>query len=272
MLDHWPVAKSELIIPTCHGSTFVLDCGVENAQPVVLFHGAQANSAAWLFDVALWSTRFRLFAVDMIGEAGFSAPVRPRLAGEDHALWLDDVFAGLGITRAALIGTSLGGWLALDYASRRPDAVGVLALVCPAGIGRQKNFLLKALPLLLLGQWGKHKVREMAFGSAPKTLPEEARPLVALMDEVARVIKPRVVRIPQMTDAQLRGLHMPILTIIGGRDVLLDSQDTRERLRQSVPQAEICFIDEGRHFLPNQAPRIMDFLERSIHSFGSLSA
>lgn len=266
VLERWSVPKTELHLSTRQGSTFVLTCGPEGAPPVVLLHGSQANSAAWIHDVALWSTKFRLFAVDMIGEAGLSARVRPNLIGDAHALWLEDVFEGLGLSRAAIVGTSLGGWLALDFASRKPEAVQALALVCPAGIGRQKNFLLKALPLPLLGPWGKRKMRELVFGPIPKSFPEEVRPIADLMDAVARAIKPRVVSIPQLSDAELGKLGMPILAIIGGRDALLDSRDTRERLQRAATHAEICFIEEGYHFLPNQASRVMDFLERSICS------
>lgn len=270
VLERWPVPKTELHLPTRQGSTFVLACGPQSAPPVVLLHGSLANSSAWIPDVALWSTRFRLFAVDMIGEAGFSAPVRPALAGDAHALWLDDVFEGLGLgsggARVAIVGTSLGGWLALDYASRRPAVVRALALICPAGIGRQKNFLVKVLPLLLLGSWGRRRMWELVFGPAPKVLPQEMQPLAQLMESVGRVVKPRVVRIPQLTDVQLSKLGMPILTIIGGRDVLLDSRDTRRRLQRAAPRAEICFIEEGYHFLPDQASRVMDFLERSVSS------
>jgi pimeloyl-ACP methyl ester carboxylesterase len=166
VLDHWPVPRQEIELPTSHGATFVLACGPETAPPVVLLHGAQANSAAWLPDIALWSSRFRLYAVDMIGEAGLSARVRPPLTGGTYALWLDDVFTGLGLARAPLVGTSLGGWLALDYAVRRPARASALALICPAGIGRQKNFLLAAAPYLLLGAWGKRKIVEKVFGPA----------------------------------------------------------------------------------------------------------
>lgn len=266
VLDQWPVAKTERHLPTRQGPTFVLACGPEEAPPVVLLHGAQANSAAWMLDVALWSTKFRLFAVDMIGEAGLSARARLPLAGDAHALWLDDVFAGLELPRAALVGASLGGWLALDYASRRPGAVRALALISPAGIGRQKNFLLKVAPLLLLGSRGRRKMRELVFGPAPKTLPDEVRPLADLMEGVGRAIKPRVVRIPRLTDAELGRLRMPLLAIVGGRDVLLESRETQARLQRVVPQAEICFLEEGYHFLPDQTARVMAFLERSVSS------
>lgn len=122
----------------------------------------------------------------------------------------------------------------------------------------KRTSLLKALPLLLLGPWGKRKMRELVFGPAPRMLPEEVQPLAELMEGVGRAIKPRVVSIPQLTDAQLRKLDMPILTIIGGGDVLLDSRETRERLQRTAPQAEIYFIEEGYHFLPDQASPVMN--------------
>ena len=266
VLGRWPVAKEELQVETRFGSTFVVACGKEGAPPVMLLHGSQASSAAWLPDVARWSAQFRLFAVDMIGEPGFSAPSRPPLEGDGHALWLDEVLKGLGLGSApvALVGASLGGWLALDYASRRPGAVRALALICPAGIGRQKNFLLKALPLLLLGSWGRRRIRELVFGKAPARLPPEIQPLAELMETIGRSVEPRVVRIPRLSDAELGALGMPILAIVGGRDVLLDSRETRERLRRAAPHAEICFLEQGRHFLPDQTVRIADFLNRAL--------
>ncbi|CAD5265966.1 Carboxylesterase [Bosea sp. 62] len=263
VLAKWPVPSTQWHLPTRQGPTFVVACGPEDAPPVVLFHGSQANSAAWLLDVALWSTRFRLYAIDMIGEPGLSARVRPALAGDAHALWLDDVFAGLGLSQAALVGMSLGGWLALDYASRRPGFARALALIGPAGIGRQKNFLLKALPLLLLGGWGRRKARELVLGPFPKVLPDAVRPLAELMEDIGRAVRPRIVSIPRLTDAELAGLGVPILAVLGGRDVLLDSADTRARLQRNAPQAEICFLADGYHFLPDQTARVMTFLERN---------
>ncbi|MBX3445544.1 MAG: alpha/beta fold hydrolase [Parvibaculaceae bacterium] len=262
-LDNWPVAKRELFLPTRHGPAFAIASGPEEAPPVILLHGSMANSSAWMPDVALWSGKFRLYAIDLIGEPGFSARVRPPLDSDDHALWLDDIFEGLRLSRATLAGTSLGGWLALDYARRRPQAVRALALTCPAGIGRQKNLLLKVLPLLLLGSYGKRRIWEMVFGPAPAAPPAGTDPLTALMEAIGSSVKPRVLRIPQLTDAELRSLAMPLLAIVGGRDVLLDSRDTLRRLQRNVPHAEICFIEEGYHFLPGLAPRIMEFLERN---------
>ncbi|MDP3853941.1 alpha/beta fold hydrolase [Phenylobacterium sp.] len=260
ILDAWPVAKEELRIATSQGETFVVACGPKDAPPLLAFHGAQANAATWMFDSALWSQSFRVYSVDVPGDAGFSAPVRPPLGSEAYVTWLDEVMAALGVDRARLVGVSLGGWLALDYATRRPERIERLAVLCPAGVGAQKNLLLKALPLLFLGKWGQKKLHQMVFGSSFGDVPPAAQGFVAFMTLVATSTRPRPLKIPAFCDAALARLTMPVLAIVGGKDVLLDSEGTRRRLAAHVPRAEVRYLPEGRHVLPGQAEAIYDFL------------
>ena len=140
--------------------------------------------AAWPIQRCGWATsrpgpkHFRVYAVDIIGEAGFSAPSRPPLASEAHALWLDDVMQALSLTRASMVGVSLGGWLALDYATRRPERVESVVVLCPGGVGRQKmRIVFKTVPLRMLGP-GAGEKRANWFWDARQ--PIHPRPSVLL--------------------------------------------------------------------------------------------
>lgn len=114
-------------------------------------------------------------------------------------------------------------------------------MVCPAGIGRQKNFLLKVAPLLLLGPWGARRIREMVFGAPAGDPPPAARPLIELMRLIGHTIRPRLVKIPRLSAAELESLKMPILAIVGGRDVLLNSAETRRRLAKHTRMQKLFF-------------------------------
>ena len=165
MLGRWPVPSEQLKVPTREGETFVVACGPASAPPVLLFQGSGANAAMWMRDIASWAEHHRVYAVDVIGEPGFSAPSRPTLASDAYALWLDDVMQALGLARAALVGVSLGGWIVLDYAMRRVDRVDKVVVISPAGVGRRKaSFMFKALGLMLLGRWGRRKAMALAVG------------------------------------------------------------------------------------------------------------
>jgi pimeloyl-ACP methyl ester carboxylesterase len=259
LLTEWPVPCEQLRIPTHLGETFVVACGPKDAPALVAIHGAQANTAAYMVDAALWSKHFRVYAVDVPGEAGLSADVRPPLDTDEHARWLDDVMDGLGLKSASFVGTSLGGWLSLDYAVRRPQRIERLGLICPAGIGKQKNFLLKALPLLLLGPWGMNKMRAMIFGPRPTVVTPFLQRFGALMELIGRHIRIRNVKIPRLTDAQLAALP-PAIVVIGGKDALIDSFDTNARLEAHCPQATIRFLPQGYHYMPGQAEPVFAFL------------
>lgn len=260
ILAQWPVASTQSRVPTRQGETFVVACGAEDAPALVLLHGSMSLAATWMSDAAAWSARFRVYAVDMIGEAGLSAPSRPPLASEAYALWLDDVMQGLGLTRAAFVGASLGGWLALDYAVRRPERVERIAALCPAGIGRQKFFVLRAALSMWLGPWAVGLIRRMVFGPPPADLPPTGRALMSLFDTIRRAFRPRMERIPILSDEALRGLTSPLLVIAGGRDMTIDSNDTRRRLAHNIPGADVLFLPRTHHYIPGQAEVIFRFL------------
>jgi len=216
-LERWPVPHQQIRIPTGQGETFVVACGAESAPPLVLLHGGAGNSAMWIGEIRAFASRFRVYAIDMIGEAGLSAASRPPLATDAHCLWLDDVLRGLSINRVSIAGVSLGGWLGLDYAIRRPERVERLAVLCPGGVGHQKlGIVFATIVLRMCGRWGRRKLAERILGRAPADPPP---PIKAFMNFVALIhehFRPRMVRLPRFSDEALRRLHMPVLAVVGG--------------------------------------------------------
>lgn len=92
----------------------------------------------WAGDVAAYSRQYRVYAVDLPGEPGKSAPNRPAWDGPAYAEWLEDVLDALKIEKATLLGLSQGGWAALKFAVYQPQRVEKLVLLNPAGIAPDK--------------------------------------------------------------------------------------------------------------------------------------
>ncbi|HEU4693042.1 MAG TPA: alpha/beta fold hydrolase [Vicinamibacterales bacterium] len=263
LLERWPVPCEQRLVPTRQGTTFIIVSGDPSAFPVVLFHGSGSNSAAWMRDVAVWAQHFRVYAVDMIGEPGLSAPSRPPLASCAYAEWLDDVWAGLAIEKASIVGISLGGWLGLDFAIRRPNRVASLSLISPSGIGGQNVLLLMKVGVLrLFGTRGLMKSLALVTGRAD-ALP---KPMVDALLVVFRSFRPRMERIPRCTDGDLAALPMPVQVIVGRDDALLNSNETRERVERCVRNASVTFIENAGHILPPQTAAVGEFLKRVSES------
>lgn len=260
MLDDWPGPVEQVTVPTRHGDTFVLTEGRADRPALVLLHGSAANSASWIGDMPLWSGAFRVHAVDLIGEPGLSAPSRPALGTDAYAEWLDDVLAGLGLTSAAFVGLSLGGWMALDYAIRRPDKVEKLVLISPGGIGRNRNVLLWALPLLLLGRWGRGMMLRRIGGKVMTDPAFVSGPLGRLSQSIFRHFNPRTAPLPVPGEDELRALPMPVMAILGGKDVFIDAPLARAVLERNVQALTLRYLPEGLHFIPDQGEAVLEFL------------
>jgi pimeloyl-ACP methyl ester carboxylesterase len=260
-LERWPVPHDELIVPTRQGDTFVIASGAAAAPPLMLFHGSGANSSTWIAEIAAFSRDHRVYAVDMIGEPGFSAETRPPLASDAYACWLDDVTGALGISGPSVVGVSLGGWLAIDYAVRRPGAVRSLSLISPAGIGRQNHGLLvKAGIFLMLGTWGRTRALRLVSGSGPT--PKAVEEFILA---IFRHFRPRMERLPLRTDGELAGLAMPVQLIAGRQDTMIRSAETRARMERLVADLHVSWLEDGGHLMGSQAARVSDFLT-TFHS------
>lgn len=262
LLDEWPAAIARHTVSTRQGDTFVMESGDPDKPPVVLLHGSLANSASWLREVDTWSTHFHLFAVDMIGEPGLSAPVRPPLESEDYACWLDDVLDALDLPSAALVGVSLGGWLALDYVIRRPQRVSRLAVIVPGGVGPQRNILIWALPLMLLGPWGRKKVSERLLGPEPEITTATESRFGDMIKRIGRHCIPRYDHLPVFSDQALADIAVPVMAVVAGRDVILAPGPMRQRLEDHVPDLHLLYLPEARHYPGNQALPVLEFLQR----------
>lgn len=257
LLAEWPVPAEHRRVPTREGETFVVVSGPEDAPPLVLLHGSGANTSMWRGDIRSWATHFRTFAVDIIGEPGASAPSRPPLDSDRLALWFDDVLEGLGLEEISIVAASLGGWVALDYAIRRPGRITRLALLCPAGIGAQlMGWLPKALFLRLFGHRGVRRTAAIVTGLDTPLAKEALDDVVLTFTQ----FKPRTERLPIFPDDALCGLTMPMLVIVGARDVMLDSAVAAERVGRCVPHATVHVLPEVGHAILGQTGTVSKFL------------
>lgn len=256
-LSAWPIPLRRHQLDTEQGRTFALTCGDEDAPPVVLLHGGGANSAVWREAAVDLATDHRVIMVDLLGEPGLSEAVRPDLGSPASADWLGQVLDQLGIDTASLAGMSFGGWTATDFATRHPGRVRRLALLCPAGIGRQATWsLLGALLLQRFGAFGQRRSAEMITGLTHDRHPE-------VLDEVSRVFRsfrPRTEPYPVFSDEALRQLTMPVLAILGERDRVFHPGDTRHRLATLLPDVRTHLEPGAGHALLGQDERTAEFL------------
>ncbi|MFI5617801.1 alpha/beta fold hydrolase [Streptomyces sp. NPDC051567] len=113
-----------------------------NGPALVLLHSGVCDRRMWDAQwPALIDAGYQVVRCDFRGFGSTPAADRPYSDAEDVRELLDT----LGIARAALVGASYGGQVALEIAARRAERVSAVALLCSARPGHEPSGELRAL-------------------------------------------------------------------------------------------------------------------------------
>ena len=133
---------------TLHGHSVRYRTAGSGEETIVLIHGIAGSSLTWEPVMADLAAEATVIAPDMLGH-GESAKPRGDYSLGAYASGVRDLLAYLGRDRATIVGHSLGGGVAMQFAYQFPDRAQRLVLVDSGGLGREVNLLLRApaLPL-----------------------------------------------------------------------------------------------------------------------------
>jgi 3-oxoadipate enol-lactonase len=112
-----PMGTSENFVEVDGGSLYYEITG--EGLPLILIHGFTLDHRMWDDQLSALAQRHRVVRYDLRGFGRSSLPG----AAYSHAHDLWALLAALGITRAALLGHSMGGGVAIDFALAYPDAI-----------------------------------------------------------------------------------------------------------------------------------------------------
>src|SRR4051794_7291389 len=144
------------------------EAGPTDAPVVVLLHGIAGSCHTWDPVLPLLVPDVRVIAPDLLGH-GLSAKPRGDYSLGAQACGVRDLLAALGHDRISLVGHSLGGGIAMQFAYQFPERVQRLALISSGGLGREVSIFLRAATLpgsevvlpLLAGSWVRKAGRRL---------------------------------------------------------------------------------------------------------------
>ncbi len=240
------------------------------AGPAVLFvHGLISDRSTWQAEMTALASTHRVIAADLPGH-GDSVGWPGDYSLGAHAAALRDLLDFLAVDRVTLVGHSLGGGIAMQFAYLFPDRVSGLVLVSSGGLGADLNPALRAATLpgsewvlpLLGASWVRH-LGDTALG----ILSFIGRPLISASttaawsgmatfgDTVNRAAflatSRSVIGIRGQSVSALPRLkslaHRPILVVWGGRDSLIPSTHAAA-LSHALPDSMIDIFPAAGHF------------------------
>lgn len=249
--------------------------GEPDAPSVILLHGFPLNGAMWDDVVPALGDAYRAIVPDLRGHGASEAPAGP-YATIDYAADVIALLDTLGVERVAVVGLSMGGYVALQLMTRWPDRLTAVVLADTSGRGDgEERRQARAAQAQVIERDGLGAFAELVLPRmfAPTVFDERPR-LVERFRETIAGQRPHAVIAalqglasrPDMLEP-LATVHLPTLVLVGSEDAATTPHDARE-LAEVIQDAELVVVDGAGHMSCWEDPAtfnaaVRDFLDRT---------
>lgn len=249
VMQRWPEPTETFDLSSPYGQTRVWACGPADGLPLVLIPAYNATSAEWIELALELSGERRIYAIDMIGDAGRSlAGATPISTPEDMSTWLSTVLDGLGLTSTELCGHSYGAWIALSYALSHPERVSRVTLLDPTMTFAPlfPAYVLRALPVLMKPTAAR-RASLIAWESRKQLVTGDWLALSGLAADGVGIGSTVPTKIPKAD--VLKDLRPPVLMITAGRTKVHSERRVRRNAgRRLPPTARLHSVRGASHY------------------------
>lgn len=236
-----------------------LEDGPSDCKTLILLHGIGASAERWSRVIPTLSRHYRVIAPDIIG-FGYSDKPVVEYTMDFFIDFFESFLDNLGISEASIIGSSLGGHIATEFAIRFPHMVEKLVLVSPAGMMRKSTPTLdRYIMAALYPEYQRvyEVFSEMVYDS--NTINQET-----LMDFVNRMNLPNAkyafmstlsgIRYAPRLTGRLSNITAPTLLMWGENDTTIPLAEYAHQYNEIPKMEELVVIKKCGHIAPIERP------------------
>ncbi|MDW8403590.1 alpha/beta hydrolase [Chloroflexus sp.] len=231
-------------------------------RPVVFLHGWLGSWRYWYTSMEVVSRHFRTYSFDFWGFGESRTNEMPTIQGYSNQVirFLD----AMGIERAALVGHSMGGMVAMKTAIEHPERVTRVATVGAPINGDSLSWMLKLVDRPFFAEffarrpWLRRSLFRFFFGDSLD--PEVDEVLEDSTKSTADTIR-AAIHSMWRTDLtpMLDKLRVPALVVHGARDDIVNPNQLQ--LFTYVTMAQVVRMEQSRHFpFVDEADRFHEIL------------
>lgn len=155
-------------------------------EPVLLIHGLASSVLSWHYTIGPLAKFFKVYAMDLPGH-GFSEKLvdTKRYTIEESTRFLNAFCETLQIERTHVVGHSMGGLVALEFALAYPEKVKKLVVAGSAGLGRELAPLLRILSLPVIGEILEQPTLPNVLGAWERSFYDKSVVIDVVRDNIA---------------------------------------------------------------------------------------
>lgn len=233
-----------------------------SGEPLVLVMGISGDLQGWALQVPALSKHFRVITYDNRGAGRTNAPDKPySIAGmaDDLAALLDEI----GVAKTNVLGFSMGGYIAQEFALKYPTRLEKLILLATApnidGFGRTviKNWVNIRRSNMSREQQARYAAQ---FLYSPGLLDDDSRFERSIQNSLSNPYAQQDHAFIRQAQAvlgfdvrdRLGNIKAPTLIAVGKDDILVPARNS-ERLQALIPGSTLKVLD-GAHLGPMEYP------------------
>lgn len=248
----------------------------ENAPTLLLLHGYTASKELWLRFANNLDGRYNIIIPDLAGHGETGFDPQWSYSPSAQATRLKRLLDTLGVERVSVIGNSMGGLIAANFALQYPEHTEAIVVIDPAGVSapvasRAEKLFQQGQSPFEIDNWDDFQEFYGMTMAEPPFIPEF---VLRGMAKRYQEHKAEYIQIAEdfrnldQLDGRLNEITVPTLIIWGSADQLLDVSAAAVWYK-GIPSAELE-IFEGIGHMPmverpaQTAERTIDFLSKRI--------
>jgi pimeloyl-ACP methyl ester carboxylesterase len=231
---------------------FTQNTDLTNKPAVVLIHGFSENNQIWREQLDALSEQFYVIAPDLPGTG--NTPAAGTLSMESMADYINDLLKAEGISRAVVIGHSMGGYVALALAEKYPSMIQGLGLFhSTAAADNEEKKEARRKSINMIEKYGneafvKQTMPNMFSPAYKKQHPEQIESYIQMCLQCPQSSQvayyEAMIQRPDRTTV-LSSLSVPVLFVIGKDDTAVPMQNVLPQVSQPRISSIYIFEDTG---------------------------
>lgn len=256
LLSECDIPYEDLLLETRQGLTHVIASGQSGSPPLILVHAFYASAASWYRTIKRLSGKYRVYAVDIIGDPNKSKPVKPVRLASEYIDWFGQLLDQLKTGKCHFVANSVGAFHVANFALNEPKSVKTMTLIGPAATFVSiPKFYLNTFPGGMTG-WEypvRHAVKWIENGIPFDPHFNTLFYLLLKHGKSANQVFPAV-----MTDDQLKSIETPTLLIYGEKEVICDYRAAVSRARNLMKNVTVEIIPGANHITAASNPELVN--------------
>ncbi len=246
-------------VDTSFGKTNIIITGNASNPPLIAVHGSNGCAPIALETYPTLSSKFQVFAVDVLSQPNKSAETRLSMKDDSYGKWMNEIIDALALEQVTLAGFSLGGLIILKTLINDESKIKEVFLSAPAYIvnGNPLKALFKIfIPMKMYIRTQKAKYVEKFLNELFTKRDEFA---IQYLSKVFLHFEMDFTPVPVISNKEAQSITTPITLIGAKKDLMFPGEKMLKRAKKIFPSLKsTILLEESKHVQNDADNRLIE--------------